>query len=144
MLTPKLVDYFKSKNWWFEEPSNEYRDALLSINVDIDSDFAQFYLHVEDCPTFLGRNREIYQIGWFLINSNSYPLSIERTHKALKMPEEYLPLDNFEGEYGYFYNQKTGEVIGLGLGKEIHDFMAGILKPQWPSFNDFLEFFFDI
>ncbi|NBN67361.1 hypothetical protein GWI99_06640 [Proteus sp. G2609] len=144
MLTPKLVEYFKSKNWWFDEPSSEYRDALLSIDVDIDSDFAQFYLHVEDCPTFLGQNREIYQIGWFLINSNDYLLILKSTHDVLKLPKEYLPLDNFEGEYGYFYNQKTGEVIGLGLGQELRDFIAGKLKPQWPSFNDFLEFFFDV
>lgn len=42
MLTPKLIDYFKNKNWWFDEPSSEYRGALQSINVDINSDFAQF------------------------------------------------------------------------------------------------------
>ncbi|MGG4610744.1 hypothetical protein [Providencia sp. Me31A] len=71
-------------------------------------------------------------------------LILKSTHDVLKLPKEYLPLDHFESEYGYFYNQKTGEVIGLGLGKEIHDFMAGVLKPQWASFNDFLEFFFDI
>ncbi|WP_206073610.1 hypothetical protein [Proteus alimentorum] len=61
MLTSKLISYFKSKGWWIDTPSSEYHDALLSINIDIDSDFVPFYLHVEDCPTFLGRNREIYQ-----------------------------------------------------------------------------------
>lgn len=145
MLTSKLVSYFKSKGWWFDTPSYEYRNALLSINVDINTDFAQFYLHVENGPTFLGINyEEIYHIGWFLINSNSYQLSIERTHNTLKLPKEYLPLDYFQSDYGYFYNQKTGQVIGLSLGKEIHDFMDGTLKPQWSSFNNFLEFFFDV
>lgn len=143
MLSEKLITYFKSKNWWFDDITDEYNNALIGIGVDLDSDFAQFYLHVEDAPTFLSRSREIYQVCWFMINSN-YQLAITRAHDALKLPTEYLPLDSFEGEYGYFYNRATDEVLRLALGQEWHDFMNGTLKPQWTSFNSFLEWYFEL
>lgn len=144
MLSEKLITYFKSRNWWFDESTEDYKNALMEIGVDLESGFAQFYLHVEDGPTFLARRREIYQVCWFMINSNDYKLAIQRTHEVLKLPAEYIPLDSFEGEYGYFYNLNTDEVLRLGLGQEWHDFMKGTLKPQWESFNSFLEWFFEL
>lgn len=33
----------------------------------------------------------------------------------------------------------SGGVIELSLGKELDDFNAGILHPQWSGFNDFIE-----
>lgn len=146
MLTPKLINYFKDQNWWFEEEEPQYREALMALNIDIQSDFAKFYLHVEDNPTFLNKKgEEIYQIGWFLVNSDTYLLNIKNIHHPrFNLSTDYLPLDMFEGEYGYFYNQKTGEVVGLGVGKSLQDFLEGKLKPQWDSFSDFLAYFFDI
>lgn len=110
----------------------------------MDSDFAAFYLHAEDGPTFLSRRRQIYQICWFMINSSDYRLGMERTHVVLKLPQEYIPLDNFEGEFGFFYNKSTDAVLGLGLGQQMADFFAGTLDPQWKSFNSFLEWYFEL
>ena len=63
---------------------------------------------------------------------------------ALNLPKEYIPLDSFEGEGGFFYNRKTGEVLELELGQKLIDFQNGQLKPQWKDFNSFLEWFFEL
>ena len=34
---------------------------------------------------------------------------------VLGIPSEYLPLDSFEGEGGFFYNRNTGEVLEIEL-----------------------------
>ncbi|GIP53732.1 MULTISPECIES: hypothetical protein [Paenibacillus] len=144
MLSEKVVNYCKSKNWWFEDILEEYKNALIKLGIDLESDFAAFYLHAEDGPTFIHRRREIYQICWFMVNSSDYRLGMERTHAVLKLPEEYIPLDNFEGEFGFFYNKYTDEVLGLGLGQQLEDFFAGKLNSQWKSFNSFLEWYFEL
>ena len=141
MLSDKVIKYFKSHDWWYEDIAEEYLLALSRLDIDLDSDFAKFYLHVEDGPTFSGKHGEIYQICWFVTNSN-YDLYMQRTHDALGLPKEYIPLDSFEGEGGFFYNRKTGEVLYLELGKKIEDFLMDRLIPQWKDFNTFLEWFF--
>ena len=145
MLSEKVIHHCKQQGWWFDEVTQEYTDALQQIGVDPESDFAEFYLHAEDGPTFMGRDHlQLYQICWFVLNSNSYTMSIQGIHDRLKLPEDYIPLDSFEGEYGYFYNRNTGQVLGLGLGEEWQRFMDGILQPQWPDFNTFMEWFWEL
>ncbi|ANF94587.1 hypothetical protein [Paenibacillus bovis] len=145
MLSEKVVYHCKQRGWWFDEVTQEYVSALQQIGVDPESDFALFYLHAEDGPTFVGRNhREMYQICWFVVNSNSYIMSIQGRQEGLNLPPEYIPLDSFEGEYGYFYHRSTGQVLGLGLGEEWHRFMDGTLQPQWQDFNAFLEWFWEL
>lgn len=143
VLSQKIIDFSQSKNWWYGDTTLEYEEALRKLAIPLDSDFAKFYLHVEDGPTFLSRGKELYHICWFMINSD-YMLSMRSTHEALKLPEAYIPLDSFEGEYGYFYNRQTDEVLCLGLGQEWHDFMQGKLQPQWSSFNQFLLWYFEL
>lgn len=69
---------------------------------------------------------------------------METMRSVFNLPEEYIPLDSFEGEGGFFYNRRTGEVLELTLGKVYNDFQQGKLKPQWSNFNTFLEWFFDL
>jgi hypothetical protein len=144
MLSEKVVNYCRRKNWWFEDIDEEYKNALEKLGIDMGSDFAAFYLHAEEGPTFYNRRYEIYQICWFMINSSDYMLAMESAHAVLNLPEEYIPLDSFEGEYGFFYNKNTDEVIGLGLGQQMEDFYAGKLDSQWKSFNSFLEWYFEL
>ncbi len=143
MISMKVVNFCKSKGWWFDEASTEYEVELRKLGVDISSDFSEFYLHVEDGPTFIQRGKEIYQVCWFSKNSD-YNLALKRTHETLKLPKEYLPLDSFEAESGYFYNSVTGEVIELSLGRNLIDFNQGRLKPQWSNFSEFLEMYFGL
>ncbi|MDN4619803.1 hypothetical protein QCD85_16965 [Paenibacillus sp. PsM32] len=143
MLSPKVQQYFKEQNAWYEEASTEYAGALETLQIPLDSDFAQFYLHAETGPTFYSRHQELYHICWFVLYSN-YDLSIHSARETLKLPEQYLPLDAFVGEGGYFYNRQTDQVLELSLGQRLQDFWAGQLQPQWQSFNSFLEWFFEL
>ena len=61
MLSSKIISFCRDKGWWFDDVEPAYRDALLKIGFDISSDFSLFYLHVEDGPTFISKNGEIYQ-----------------------------------------------------------------------------------
>lgn len=143
MLSEKIKTFCKEKGWWNDDYTQEYADALRKLNIDLTTDFATFFLHVEDSPTFYGRHQELYQICWFAINTN-YDLAITFAHNALELPNEYIPLDSFEGEGGFFYNRSTGEVLEIELGQKLIDFQKGELQPQWHDFNSFAEWFFEI
>ena len=143
MLSKKIKTFCKEKGWWNDDYTQEYADALRKLNIDLTTDFATFFLHVEDSPTFYGRHQELYQICWFAINTN-YELAITFAHDALELPNEYIPLDSFEGEGGFFYNRSTGAVLEIELGQKLIDFQKGELQPQWHDFNSFVEWFFEI
>lgn len=143
MLSEKIKTFCKEKGWWDDDYTVEYADALRKLNIDLTTVFATFFLHVEDSPTFYGRHQELYQICWFAINTN-YELAITFAHDALELPNEYIPLDSFEGEGGFFYNRSTGAVLEIELGQKLIDFQKGELQPQWHDFNSFVEWFFEI
>ena len=143
MLSEKIKTFCKEKGWWNDDYTQEYADALRKLNIDLTTDFATFFLHVEDSPTFYGRHQELYQICWFAINTN-YELAITFAYDALELPNEYIPLDSFEGEGGFFYNRSTGAVLEIELGQKLIDFQKGELQPQWHDFNSFVEWFFEI
>jgi len=143
MLSNKVIKFCKANGWWYDDYSQQYADVLLNLNISLESDFGQFFLHVEDSPTFYSNKNQIYQICWFAVNSH-YDLDINRTHEGLGLPVEYIPLDSFEGEGGFFYNRKTEEVVELQLGDKLQSFLAGKLKPQWKDFNSFLEWYFEL
>ncbi|MCG8707917.1 hypothetical protein JHU04_001115 [Brenneria sp. 4F2] len=143
MISNKVIQYLKKNGWWFNESTEVYKNALLSVGVDIDSGMAFFFMHAEDGPIFSGKKNDIYQLCWFILNTD-YQLNIKSTHEALGLPDEYIPLDSFEGGGGYFYNKKTDEVIELELGEQLSRFLSGELKPQWKDFNSFIEDFFSV
>lgn len=143
MLTDKIKEFCKLNGWWYEDTSEEYITVIKELGINVKSEFAEFYLHAEDNSTFYSRNKEIYQICWFSINSN-YELDLERTHKALNLPLEFIPLDSFEGGGGFFYNKNTGEIIELELGEKFEHFQNGIIDTKWNSFNEFLEWYFEL
>ena len=143
MLSEKIVTYCKNKGWWSDDIAQPYLDVILDLGIDPSSACGQFYLHAEDGPSFLSRQRELYHICWFSINSQ-YKLDIKRTQERLHMPDDYLPLDSFEAGDGFFYNRSSGEVAAVKTGKQLHDFLLGDMQPQWKNFNDFLEWYFEL
>lgn len=136
MLSHNVVEYLKVKGWWFDHAPEEYENALLSLNINLDSAAACFYLHAEDGTVFRGKKNDIYQLCWFIINTN-YQQNITSAHDTLGLAKEYIPLDSFEGGGGYFYNRETGEVLEFVLGDKN-------LTPQWSDFNTFIEDFFGL
>lgn len=101
MLSQKVKEYLKSQGWWFADASEDYKNVLSKLGINQLSDIYDFYLHAEDGPAFYSRQKEIYQLGWFILNSD-YDLDLKRTHDVLGLSDEYIPLDSFEGEYGFF------------------------------------------
>jgi hypothetical protein len=143
MISNKIVNYCKQKGWWYDDASADYEAELNKVGIDVASDIGQFYLHAEDGPTFISGGKEICQLCWFIKDTN-FDLALKRVHEVLEIPGEYIPLDSFEGEYGFFYNKISGEVIELSLGDSLSNFRSGRLSPQWQSFNGFLESFFEL
>lgn len=102
------------------------------------SDFISFYLHVEDSTTFISKNGEIYQLGWFLSNTDlmNYIFNI---NDSLNISHNFILLNSFESENGFFFNTIDGSVISYTLGDDINN-----LKNTWKDFNTFLIWFFDL
>ena len=46
-----------------------------------------------------------------------WTMPLNQAHGVLQLPDEYLPLDNFEAEEGFFYNRNTEEVLKLSIGQ---------------------------
>lgn len=143
MLSTKVIEHCRVKGWWHEDVPTEYEESLRKLDVDLNSDFAQFYLHAEDGPTFYSRHQELYQICW-VIENTVYLQDMHISQLTLGLPEAYIPLDSFEGEGGFFYNRQTGEVVLVELGESIELFLNGESKPQWADFNAFLEWYFEL
>lgn len=142
MLSEKLKEYLVETGLYDTTEDANYRKVMSDLEINFETPFARFHLYT-NAVTFSGRYSDIYNICWFAINS-SYFNQIENMRSILSLPNEYIPLDSFEGEGGFFYNKQTGEVLELSLGQPLADFHKGNLKPQWSDFNTFLEWFFDL
>lgn len=142
MLSEKIKNYLIESEFYDGTEDETYQKVMSDLGIDLQTPFAQFHIYTNQV-TFFGKRAELYNVCWFAINSIYYE-QIESMRSIFKLPEEYIPLDSFEGEGGFFYNRNTGEVLELTLGKVYEDFQQGKLKPQWPDFNTFLEWFFDL
>jgi hypothetical protein len=142
MLSKKVKDYLIEEGFFDETEDKQYQKVISDLDIPLDTAFADFNLHTNSV-TFSGQLSDLYNICWFTINSG-YLTQVDNIQKALKLPSEYIPLDSFEGEGGFFYNRKTGEVLEIELGEKLKEFLSGKLQPQWKNFNDFLEWYFEL
>lgn len=142
MLSEKTKAFLEARGTYDGSDDAAYRGALEGLAISQDTAFAEFNLHTTDV-TFSGRKYEVYNVCWFILNSNYY-LDLKASWEKLKIPGEYIPLDSFEAGGGFFYNRKTGAVVELELGENLKSFLSGKLEPQWQSFNDFLEWYFEL
>lgn len=142
MLSEKIKKYLVENNLYDNTEDISYQKAMKSLKIDINSSFAEFNLNTNPI-TFSGRKGDLYNICWFYVNS-SYENQINAFRENFHIPQEYLPLDSFEGGGGFFYNRKTEQVVELELGEKLENFYNGIIDTKWNSFNDFLEWYFNI
>lgn len=142
MLSEKVKNYLIENGMYDDTEDEAYKKVMSDLGINLETPFAQFNLYTNQ-TTFSGNRAELYNVCWFAINSIYYE-QMETMRSVFNLPEEYIPLDSFEGEGGFFYNRRTGEVLELTLGKVYNDFQQGKLKPQWSNFNTFLEWFFDL
>lgn len=145
MLSGKIKSLFSQRGYISLSKGERasYEKALIDLGIPLGSSFAEFNLSTIG-PTFAERGYELYNVCWFKIYSNDLDYAIESAHGILQLPDEYLPLDNFEAEEGFFYNRNTEEVLKLSIGPDLEDFQSGKLHPQWKDFNSFLEWFFEV
>lgn len=142
-LSQKIINYLKSKDAWFEDNDidcNDYRNILKSLGLDINSEFGEFYTHAEENPGGFNskRNFELWQICWVYEN-NDYISINENLKNELYLNDDYYVISEFEGESCYFYNKSKNSVELIGYTRN----GISILK-KWDSFNEFLEWYFDL
>lgn len=142
MISERIIEFLKESGWYDTTEDKSYEQALSDLEIALNTDFAVFNLST-NAMTFQGKTGSIYNVCWFYINS-SYQEQIKAFQENFNLPKEYLPIDSFEAEGGYFYNKETGEVIELELGEKLTNFQKGIIDTKWDSFNDFLEWFFEL
>lgn len=142
MLDSKVINYLKDKEQWFEDVTAPYEQALSSVGLDLDSDIAQFYLHAEDGATFYSKKQEIYQICWFVINSDYLDL-LSSVRNTYELSEDYIPLNDLSNGT-YFYNKKDQSVIFLEAGDVFSAFKEGRFLHKWNDFNQFILWFFEL
>ncbi|MCG8806423.1 hypothetical protein G1K75_12250 [Tenacibaculum finnmarkense] len=148
MLNEKLISFFKEKEWWYkkEEIEEEEIEVLKSFSIPLDSSFAEFNLQVSDGSSFLSRNIEIFNICWDIINTDGLSELINVLHTkrpAGNLPNNYIPFSSFERDELFFYNYYDDGVY-LADEKGMNEIVLGVKKPTWVSFNEFLEWYFEL
>ena len=142
MLSEKIRRYLVQNELYIDDDDERYVQVMVDLEIDLKSAFAEFHLKTNSI-TFQGRLSSLYNICWFAIHS-SYKEQVLSFQKNLMIPKEYLPLDAFEAEGGFFYNTKNDAVVEIELGEKLIHFQAGIIDTQWKSFNAFLEWYFEL
>ena len=142
MISLDRINKLKEKGWWYDTPSEEYISALRELGIDPNSAIGQFYIHAEDGPTFTSKGVVLYHICWFLLFS-TYELDMLRSSDGLGLPKEFIPLDSFEGEVGFFYNKQTEEVFQFSLNRNRSTENSTQLTTlaKWDTFDLFLDWY---
>lgn len=143
MIDKKLIDFLRSRNWWYDEESISYRQALKRLGLNLESDFAFFFLHAEDGPDFSWRSDTFYQICWHILNTDYLQL-----HSNLKsvfgLPDGLIQFSSLEGGGAYFYDPKSGSVLLAQLGANQSTSKPSNVSRKWNGFNEFAVDFFEI
>jgi conserved uncharacterized protein len=140
MILLDNVNKIKKNGWWYDTSSEEYISAIRDLDIDPNSTIGQFYSHAEDGPTFTSKGVVLYHICWFLLFS-TYELDILRASDGLGLPKEFIPLDSFEGEVGFFYNKQSEEVFQFSLNRSPENTMQLTTIAKWDTFNLFLDWY---
>ena len=140
MISLDNINKIKKNGWWYDTPSEEYISAIRDLGIDPNSTIGQFYIHTEDGPTFTSKGVVLYHICWFLLFL-IYELDILRASDGLGLPKEFIPLDSFEGEVGFFYNKQSEEVFQFSLNRSPENTMQLTTIAKWATFDLFLDWY---
>ena len=69
MLSEKIKLFLEARGTHNGSDDVAYRGALEGLDIPLNTAFADFNLHTTDV-TFSGRKHEIYNVCWFVLNSN--------------------------------------------------------------------------
>lgn len=70
-----------------------------------------------------------------------YELDLLRASDGLGLSKEFIPLDSFEGEVGFFYNKQTEEVFQFSLNGSTENTTQLATIAKWDTFNLFLDWY---
>lgn len=136
MPNEKIISHLKTKEIWFDEPAEEYKNVLRELGIPEESDFAKFFLHAEDSPNFINsKGEELFQICWHYTNTN-YKENIKTLLAPINLPDSYILLSSFEVGIGWFYDKETQNTLSIDSSRK--------LRKKWENFEDFLMDFFEI
>ena len=142
MLNKKIISFLKEMGWYDESSDKQYENALQVLGVPLETSFAYFNLYTSEI-TFNGRVGSIKNICWAYIYGD-YDETKNFILSSLDIPSNYLPLDEFEFDGGFFYDKDKDRVIELNVGESLINFNNGIIDKEWGSFEQFLEWFFEL
>ncbi|MDO4880449.1 MAG: hypothetical protein Q3983_04145 [Capnocytophaga sp.] len=114
MLSNKIISLFQQRKYipLTEREKEEFSKILIELDIPLNSSFAEFNLSTIG-PTFSGRGYELYNVCWFKLYSKDLDYAIETALNILRLPKEYLPLDSFESESGFFTTAIQRRCYGL-------------------------------
>lgn len=120
---------------------HEVTGTLNSLGVDPLSDFGQFYTKFKGrFPSSQGKLELLELVGPGI---PTIPDQTEYIQDRYEIPANYIPLTSDEGEGMYLYEKLTGEVYNYYL-RDHDQFISGKCNPEWASFQEFLEWYFNI
>lgn len=139
MIPPSLQRLVEKQRGDFRRSDIERVERALSeLGVPCTCEFAEFY--------------RSYRVGTFhspqtsceLVDvaepSSSVALVTEFVHEVWGLPDEYVCFSSVEGEGGYLFSKRTGEVWEFALASR-KEFMKGELPPGWKSFFEFMTWY---
>ncbi len=116
----------------------EVDSVLDSLGVSLDSEFADFYRRYK-VSTFHSRTSNVELLD---ILSPSQQVSRATTfiHEVWELPNEWVCFSSTEGEGGFLYSTKTGEVFDFDLATR-DEFLKGNSRAGWNGFFDFMTWY---
>ena len=114
--------------------------ALRGLGVDPATEFGAFYLEYQG--PFIGPRPGAELLDIAGPGIPAIPDQTDYARDRFRLPPAFLALTTDESEGMVLYNRDDGAVYDFDLGC-YEAFMAGRVAPDWPSFGEFLAWYFD-
>ncbi|WP_157765386.1 SMI1/KNR4 family protein [Burkholderia multivorans] len=121
------------------DPQAAERD-LLGLGVPPASEFGEFYLKYQGSFISARPIAELLDIEGRAIPA--IPDQTDYVRDRYQIPDQYLALTTDESEGMYLYNKEDQAVYDLDIGM-LDQFLSGRMMARWPTFNDFLTWYFE-
>ena len=141
-----MVKKFLSQNGWLcSDADSEYDRVIQKLGIPIDSDFAEFHRFTTEISFSTSKAAEVMNICWFYLYSDFDKLikSLWEKRPWGNLSKNYIPFSHYSGDSILLYDVLSEGVYYVN-DAEINDILIGKLEPRWKSFNEFLEYYFDI
>ncbi|MFT9818280.1 hypothetical protein [Lysinibacillus sp. NPDC056185] len=146
MLNDKVRKFLLNKGWLITEEDREYDRVISDLAIPNDSDFAEFQRFTTESTFSTNKGPELINICWFSLYSDDFEVltnSLWENRPKGNLPKNFIPFSDTSGEYIFLYD-KINKTVYYVNEIEMNAIIKGKFVPQWSSFNEFLEWYFDI